>query len=85
MNTDRRALDLVAGWPVDHAAAAVVAQGDLVDATGAHDHEFRLASISNPGAAWGCRVAVEEARQDLHTPVGPPGFKQEHQLAHAGG
>jgi CubicO group peptidase (beta-lactamase class C family) len=85
MNTDRRALDLVAGWPVDHAAAAVVAQGDLVDSTGAHDHEFRLASISKPVAAWACLVAVEEAIIDLHTPVGQPGCTLEHLLAHAGG
>ena len=42
------ALDLTAGWPVDHVSAAVVHAGEVVDTVGDIARPFRLASITKP-------------------------------------
>lgn len=80
------ALELVASWPVPHAAAAVVAaDGTVLGAVGDTSHRFRLASLAKPLTAWAVLVAVEEGSIDLATPIGQDGCTLRHLLAHAGG
>ena len=81
----QQALALVDEWPVPHAAAAVVREGEVVAAHGATEQVFRLASISKVLSAWACLVAVEEGSVSLDDPVGPPGSTLRHCLAHASG
>lgn len=82
------ALDLVASWPVDHAAAAVI------DARGARqagdrDRSFRLASLAKVITAWAVMVGVEEGIVRLDEPVrhvaAPPLATLRHLLSHAAG
>ena len=81
-----RALQLVDGWDVPNAAAAVVAaDGRLLGAIGDLDHEFRLASLTKVATGWAAMIAVEEGIIDLDDPVGQPGCTLRHLLAHAGG
>ena len=81
-----RALELVATWPVPTVGAAVVSHdGTVAGSRGALDHEFRLASLTKPLAAWATLVAVEEGIVTLDDPVGQPGCTLRHLLAHAGG
>jgi CubicO group peptidase (beta-lactamase class C family) len=81
-----RALELVAGWKVGHAAAAVVAaDGTVVASTGDPDRVYRLASLTKVATGWAAMVAVEEATIGLDDPVGQPGCTVRHLLAHAGG
>jgi CubicO group peptidase (beta-lactamase class C family) len=79
------ALDL-AGWPVTTvAAAAVTADGGVVDRAGAVDEPLHWASVTKVLTALACWVAVEEGTLDLDAPAGPPGAKVRHLLAHASG
>ena len=81
-----RALELIATWPVPHAAAVVVAaDGTVLGTAGDIEHRFRLASLTKPVAAWAMLVAVEEGTTSLDDPVGQPGCTLRHLLAHAGG
>jgi CubicO group peptidase (beta-lactamase class C family) len=81
-----RALELVAGWPVPHAAASVVdADGSVRGEFGDIDRPFRLASLSKMLAAWAVLIAVEEGLVALDDTVGQPGCTLRHLLAHAGG
>lgn len=81
-----RALDLVATWPVDHVAAAVVAaDGTVLGTTGAVDRRFRLASLTKCLTGWATLIAVEEGIVTLDDPVGQLGCTLRHLLAHAGG
>ena len=81
-----RALQLVAGWDVPNAAAAVVAaDGRIVGTIGDLDREFRLASLTKVATGWAAMVAVEEGTIGLDDPVGQPGCTLRHLLAHAGG
>jgi CubicO group peptidase (beta-lactamase class C family) len=81
-----RALELVATWPVHHAAAAVVAaDGTVLGRTGETDRTFRLASLTKMLSAWAILIAVEEGVIDLATPVGQERCTLRHLLAHAGG
>ncbi|MCU1354231.1 MAG: beta-lactamase class [Acidimicrobiales bacterium] len=75
----------MAGWPVPHAAAAVVGRNGLLDSTGDLARPFRLASVTKLLTAYATLVAVEEETLDLHEPAGPPGATVEHLLAHASG
>ncbi len=79
------ALDLTAGWPVDHVSAAVVRAGEVVEKIGDTARTFRLASITKPLVAWSILVAVEEGIVDLDDPIGQPGCTLRHLLSHAGG
>jgi CubicO group peptidase (beta-lactamase class C family) len=74
-----RALEQVAGWPVPHAAAGVVAT------TGDVERRFPLASVTKLLTAWATLVAVEEGSVDLDEPAGPPGATVRHLLAHTSG
>ena len=78
------ALQQVGHWPVDHAAAAVVADGHLWR-SGDTGRVFDLASVTKPIAAWGFLVAVEEGVVELDQPMGPEGATVRHLLAHASG
>lgn len=79
------ALDLIADWPVPHAAAAVVGPAGVLASAGDVGRVFRLASVTKPLVARAVQVAVEEGVFDLDTPVGPPGSTVRHLLAHASG
>lgn len=75
---------LVAGWPPNNVAVAVVAStttfthGDI-------DRDYRVASVSKLLTAYAALVAVEEGTTSLDEPVGQDGCTLEHLLAHAGG
>ncbi|MFP5488075.1 MAG: serine hydrolase domain-containing protein [Acidimicrobiia bacterium] len=83
-----QALHLVADWPVDHVAAAVVRDGGST-CIGDPDRVYRLASLAKPISAWAVLVAVEEGVIDLDAPLGhvaaPDGATMRHLLAHAAG
>lgn len=82
------ALDAVGAWPVDHVAAAVLADGS-VERTGDTERSFRLASLTKPIVAWAVMIAVEEGVVDLDAPVrhveAPAGATMRHLLSHAAG
>jgi len=83
-----QALHLVAAWPVDHVAAAVVtARG--ATCIGDTERQYRLASLAKPITAWAVLVAVEEGVLDLDAPLrhvdAPDGATIRHLLAHAAG
>lgn len=81
-----RALQLVSGWDVANAAAAVVARdGRVVDTIGDLDRPFRLASVTKVLSGWTAMVAVDEGTIRLDDPIGQPGCTLRHLLAHAGG
>jgi CubicO group peptidase (beta-lactamase class C family) len=86
-----RALDLVAGWPVDHVSAAVIQRStdglgpSSIDTVGEVDRRYRLASLAKPITAWAVLIAVEEGVVTLDQPIGQPGCTLRHLLAHAGG
>ena len=80
-----RALDLIADWPVDHAAAAVVRRSGRVDLAGEVDQVFRLASVTKPLSAYASLLAVQEGVVGLDDPAGPPGSTIRHLLAHTSG
>lgn len=77
-------LQQVGHWPVDNAAAAVVADGHLWR-SGDTGRVFDLASVTKPIAAWGFLVAVEEGVVELDQPMGPESATVRHLLAHASG
>lgn len=76
---------LVASWPVDNVAAAVVDDLGIVHTTGDLDRSFALASVTKPLVATAVLVAVEEGSLDLDQPAGPDGSTVRHLLAHASG
>lgn len=80
------ALVAVGDWPVDHAAAAVVAaDGAVLASTGDTARAYRLASVTKPLTAYATLVAVEEGVFELDTPAGPAGSTVRHLLSHASG
>ena len=79
------ALDLIAGWPVPTAAAAVVCPSGVLARYGDLAQPYRLASVTKPLVARAAQVAIEEGVVDLDTPAGPPGSMVRHLLAHASG
>ena len=79
------ALDALAGWPVDHAAGAVVAGGATRSTAGDTAWVTRIASVTKLLVAYACLVAVEEGTLALDAAAGPPGSTVRHLLAHASG
>lgn len=79
------ALDLLADWPVDNAAAAVVGTAGVLATYGDTERVFALASVTKPLVARAVQVAIEEGAVELDTPAGPPGSTVRHLLAHASG
>ena len=78
-------LATIDGWPVEHAAAAVVSRHGVLASHGDADRPFYLASVTKPLVARAVQVAVEEGAVELATPAGPPGATVRHLLAHASG
>jgi CubicO group peptidase (beta-lactamase class C family) len=82
---------MVAGWPVDHAAAGVLRRSEagdaaeLVEVVGDPGRPFEWASLSKLCTALALAVAVEETTVALEQPAGPPGSTVAHLLAHASG
>ncbi len=81
------ALDLLAGWPVPHPSAGVLAAGHPHPlATGGDTRRrHRWASVTKLCTALAVLVAVEEGTLDLDEAAGPPGATVRHLLAHASG
>src|SRR5690606_13345519 len=79
------ALDVLADWPVDNVAAAVVGPDGVRADRGDLRREFALASVTKPLAARAAQIAVEEGVVELDTPAGPPGSTVRHLLAHTSG
>lgn len=75
---------LVATWPVDNVASAVIS-GDRLVTAGDCDRAFELASVTKLLAAYGFLIAVEEGVFDLDQELGPEGATVRHMLAHASG
>lgn len=79
-------LAVIADWPVDHAAAAVIAaDGSVVAEHGPSDRRFGLASVTKPLVAYAALLAVEEEAITLDGPAGPEGATVRHLLAHTSG
>lgn len=79
------ALAPVAGWPVPHAAVAVVGPDGVLAATGETGRRQRIASVTKAVAALAFWVALEEEAIALDEPAGPEGSTVRHLLAHASG
>lgn len=80
-----QSLRLVEGWPVDHAAVAVVGDDGMLASCGPVDRRFPVASVTKLLTALTVLVAAEEGTVALDEPAGPPGATVAHLLAHASG
>lgn len=77
---------LIEQWPVDHAAATVVAvDGRILGTYGDQDRVFPLASVTKLLTAYAALIAIEEGVAGLDDPAGPEGSTVRHLLAHASG
>ena len=77
---------MIEDWPVDNAAAAVVAaSGEVVGVHGPVDRVFPLASVTKLLVAYAALIAQEEGAIDWDQPAGPPGSTVRHLLAHTSG
>lgn len=87
----REELDEISNWPVDAAAAAVVAKPkpdaapEVLARFGATDAVFELASVTKLLSAGAALMAIEEGAIELDDPAGPEGATVRHLLAHASG
>jgi len=79
------ALDAIADWPVDSAAAAVVTPSAVAAEYGDPKQRFALASVTKPLVARAAQIAIEEGVVELDTEAGAPGSTVRHLLAHATG
>ena len=80
-----RAFELIAAWPADNVAAAVIDRRGEIHLYGDESREFRLASVSKVITAWAVLVACEEGTLSLADALGQDGCTVQHLLAHAGG
>ncbi|MBG6085792.1 serine hydrolase domain-containing protein [Zhihengliuella flava] len=80
------ALEGIAHWPVEHAAAAVVGHdGVRLGSAGATTRRYRLASVTKPLCAYAALLALEEGALELEQPAGPDGATVHDLLAHTAG
>lgn len=79
------ALEVISGWPVRNAAAAVVGRSGVLATHGDTTRSFRLASVTKPLVARAIQVAVEEGALVWDTPAGPEGSTVRHLMSHASG
>jgi CubicO group peptidase (beta-lactamase class C family) len=79
------ALQQIANWDVQNAAAVVVKPVGRVESYGDLDHSFRLASVAKLLTAYAALVALEEGSIDLYDAAGPEGSTVRHLLSHAAG
>ncbi|HEU5268407.1 MAG TPA: serine hydrolase domain-containing protein, partial [Jatrophihabitans sp.] len=89
--------DLLAGWPVPHAALAVVGPAGVLAREGDTGRRFWLASVTKPLTGLAALVAVQEGALELDAELaGQPGWPDQlaellpaatlrHVLAHASG
>ncbi|MGA1141322.1 MAG: serine hydrolase domain-containing protein [Ilumatobacteraceae bacterium] len=80
-----QAFDLLAEWPVDNVAAAMIGRDGEIHLHGDESREFRLASVTKVITAWAVLIACEEGTVSLTDAVGQEGCTVRHLLAHAGG
>lgn len=81
-----QSVKLIEQWPVDNAAAAVVAaDGTILGSHGDLRRVFKLASVTKLLVAYTALIAVEEGVFDLDTPAGPEGAAVRDLLAHTSG
>ncbi len=84
-----QALETVARWPAEHAAAVVVARRNggpaVVASHGDGDRPFLLASVTKLLTATAVLVAIQEEAVGLDQPAGPEGSTVRHLLSHASG
>jgi CubicO group peptidase (beta-lactamase class C family) len=76
-------LDLVAGWPAEHVAVAVLSPDGVVASRGDLERPFPLASVPKMLTAYAVLVAVEEGSIALDDQAGPATVR--HLLSHASG
>ncbi|WP_129664244.1 serine hydrolase domain-containing protein [Phytoactinopolyspora endophytica] len=77
---------MIEQWPVENAAATVVApDGRILGSHGNLDQVFPLASVTKLLTAYAALIAVEEGVAELDDPAGPEGSTVRHLLAHASG
>jgi CubicO group peptidase (beta-lactamase class C family) len=79
------ALDAIAQWPVDHAAAGTTTATGTVETYGDVGWVTRIASVSKILVGYAGLVALEEGSLTLDQPAGPPGSTIRHLLSHASG
>ena len=79
------ALDLIDGWDVPNATAAVFDPSTVLGTRGDVERGFPLASVSKVLAAITVHVGIEEGTLALDEPAGPEGSTVAHLLAHASG
>ena len=79
------ALALIDSWPVENAAAGVVAADGVLARRGDVDRVSPWASVTKLVSAAAVLIAVEEGIVELDEPAGPPGSSLRHLLAHASG
>jgi CubicO group peptidase (beta-lactamase class C family) len=72
-------------WGADHAAAAVVGPGGVIEQHGDADHRYRWASVTKLATALAVLSVVDDGLVDLDETAGPPGSTVRHLLAHASG
>jgi len=78
-------LEAIAHWPVETAAAGVVAGDGVLARRGPVDRVLPWASVTKLLTAGAVLVAAEEGILELEEPAGPPGSTVRHLLAHASG
>ena len=77
---------LIEQWPVDNAAACVVAaDGAVLGRFGDEHRTFQLASVTKLLTACTVLIGIEEGAVELDTPAGPDGSTVRHLLAHTSG
>jgi CubicO group peptidase (beta-lactamase class C family) len=77
---------LAGSWPVDNAAAAVVAaSGEVLGSSGDQARVFPLASVTKLLTSYAVLVAVEEGAVEWDQPAGPAGSTVRHLIAHTSG
>jgi CubicO group peptidase (beta-lactamase class C family) len=79
------ALDEIAQWPVEQAAAGVTDATGPLDVAGDPGWRVRIASITKILVGYAGLIAIEEGSLTLDQPAGPPGSTVRHLLAHASG
>jgi CubicO group peptidase (beta-lactamase class C family) len=79
------ALEAIEHWPVETAAAGVVAADGVLARRGPVDRVLPWASVTKLLTAGAVLVAAEEGILELDEPAGPPGSTVRHLLAHASG
>lgn len=79
------AVQQITGWPVPHAAAAVITPDGVVDTCGPQEMVFELASVTKLLTSVAVLVALQDGALTLTTVAGPPGSTVRHLLAHTAG